>query len=180
MGSMSEMKALLCKYAKVIARIDRLETYVISAEYYSELPTIINATKQNPSFLKHLNYCIEVATSVKNIELFVGIAYNPNISLENLRWRPVLCYQYNKNFYHVLYKENWVCMDCNYDKHTVIMQLVSGEPDTYYGTEKPEYSPIFQKIPCKNCGRLLQGYLIDIQKGALTYESRTCSQRHCH
>jgi len=158
----SEMKEILNQYTKEVLCIDGLETYIISSEFYHELLNIIDSIQPNSYFKKELYYYIEVVSSVKNVELQIGVSYNPHIKIESLQWRPILCYKHDKNLYHVSYKEKWRCFDCKYDNHAVIMQLVDAEPDVYFGAEKPAYSPLFKKIPCKKCGHLLQGYLIEV------------------
>jgi len=156
------MKELLIRYTKEVFCIDGLDTYIISSEFYHELLNIIDSIQQNSYFKKKLQYYVEVVSLVKNIELLIGISYNPYLKKESLQWRPVLCYKNDRDLYHVEYKEKWRCFDCKYDDHAVIMQLVNAEPDAYFGAKKPTYSTLFKKIPCKKCGHLLQGYLIEL------------------
>jgi len=153
------MKEILSRYTKEVLRIDGLETYIISSEFYHEL---LNSIQPDTYFKKCLNHYIEVVSSIKSIELLIGVSYNPNIKVERLQWRPVLCYKQDNRLYHVSYNGKWRCLDCKYDNHAVIMQLADTEPDAYFGTEKPAHSALFKKIPCKKCGHLLQGYLIAV------------------
>jgi len=156
------MKDILNQYTSDVLYVDGLETYIISSKFYHELLNAIDSIQPNSYFKREFNYYIEVVSSVKSVELLIGVSYNPQIKIERLQWRPVLCYKHGSSLYQVSYKEKWRCIDCKYDHHSVIMQLVDAEPDVYFGVEKPAYSTLFKKVPCKKCGHLLQGYLIEV------------------
>lgn len=141
-----KMKEKLNQYAKEVLLVDGLETYIISSEYYHELPGIWASLQPNSYFQKVLLSYVKVLSEINKIELAIGVSYNPHLP-SSLQWRPVLCYLHDGIYYHVEYKEHWRCIDCKYDQHRVIMQLVDHEPDAYFGVAKPYNSDVFKKNP---------------------------------
>lgn len=151
-----DMKERLTQYAEAAVNIDGLETFIISPKFYGRLPGLMPGTV----FERESVHCVKAAEEAKGLDLSVGVCHNPNFKSPPLAWRPVLCYKRGEDFFHVMYRKKWLCRSCKFDGHPVIMQLADAEPDAYFGFARPAPSPLFKNLKCKNCGRLLQGYLI--------------------
>lgn len=72
----------------------------------------------------------------------------------------VLCMPDNSEFHHVFYKENWLCRECGYDNGRVLMPYFESDPVIINYIETTEISKVFNKIPCKKCGKILQNHIM--------------------
>ena len=137
--------------------IDGVETYIIVPEHYLQ---VIKQLKSE-SFLFAGEWILEEVNTIKTVELFPAVMYAPRWRFPE-HWLPILCYKEGVNFYHVKYHGGWMCRECWHNNGPVIMPQVESERDYYAGTKNPNppIAPIFKKIACKNCGKMLQCHLI--------------------
>ncbi|MCM1186957.1 MAG: hypothetical protein NC251_07740 [Lachnoclostridium sp.] len=92
--------------------------------------------------------------------LYLAFAYNPNFA-EKYRWLSLLCYKHENTFYHVAYRNTWMCRECNHKYNApIIMPMVEADAVIYHGVEYPKIPDIFRKVNCPQCGKPLQNHLI--------------------
>ncbi len=139
------------KYVYKQRNIENIDTYLIYPEYYKEVITLLNLHTFNLTSL-------DIIKKVNTVELYPALLYIPRF-VERYRWQPILCYKNDKNIYHIQYHNNWICRECGTNNGSVIMPLSEADT-TYYTFPLPPIPEIFQKIPCKKCGKLLQNHLI--------------------
>lgn len=156
----------LIKYSSAIHCINDIDTYIISPELYSSLI-------ENPALLENLipswakdRVIYYMQISQKFDALYLAFGHHKDRAGLSLEWQPVLCYKKENSFFHVRYRDSWMCIDCKYVLYApIIMPMCEGEPDFYYGTKNrfPEIPPFFQKVPCPKCGSLLQNHLMILE-----------------
>lgn len=157
----------LKQYCMGVCDIDGLQTFIISASKYEEL-------LRNSELLKDLKISERLMTPfIKTIrelntdKIYFAFVYLPTF-IEKFQWMPVYCYKNGSQFYHVHYRDSWMCRECgNIMNQSVIMPLVEAEPEIYFysacGNRHPSIPPFFQKIKCPICGKLLQNHLFLIK-----------------
>lgn len=157
----------LKQYCMGVCDIDGLQTFIISASKYEEL-------LRNSELLKDLKISERLMTPfIKTIrelntdKIYFAFVYLPTF-IEKFQWMPVYCYKNGSQFYHVHYRDSWMCRECgNIMNQSVIMPLVEAEPEIYFysacGNRHPSIPPFFQKIKCPICGKLLQNHLFHIK-----------------
>lgn len=157
----------LKQYCMGVCDIDGLQTFIIFASKYEEL-------LRNSELLKDLKISERLMTPfIKTIrelntdKIYFAFVYLPTF-IEKFQWMPVYCYKNGSQFYHVHYRDSWMCRECgNIMNQSVIMPLVEAEPEIYFysarGNRHPSIPPFFQKIKCPKCGKLLQNHLFLIK-----------------
>lgn len=157
----------LKQYCMGVCDIDGLQTFIIFASKYEEL-------LRNSELLKDLKISERLMTPfIKTIrelntdKIYFAFVYLPTF-IEKFQWMPVYCYKNGSQFYHVHYRDSWMCRECgNIMNQSVIMPLVEAEPEIYFysacGNRHPSIPPFFQKIKCPICGKLLQNHLFLIK-----------------
>lgn len=153
----------LKKYCSAICCVDGVGTYIISPAQYASLMAdqellgkLISSCAKNS-----LKYFIQTAEKIDT--LYLAFGHHKNRAGQSLEWEAALCYKRDDTFFHVRYRDSWMCRDCGYTlRAPIIMPLCEAEPDFYYETKNrfPAIPPFFQKRPCPNCGRQLQNHLI--------------------
>ncbi len=109
-------------------------------------------------------YYIQVAQKFDT--LYLALGHHKDRAGLSLEWEPILCYKKEDTFFHIIYRDSWMCRDCGNVLHApIIMPMCEGDPDFYYGTKNrfPDIPPFFQKIPCSKCNSLLQNHLIILE-----------------
>ncbi len=157
---------LLTEYDLISCCINGLDTYIISPIQYEMFV-------KDETLLKKLNlFCIkrEIVDLIQITEkfctnlLFFALVRHPN-RIEKYKYEPVLCYKKKEGFYHIAYRDSWMCRECNNILYTsLIMPKSEEDPIFYCGTESqyPNIPSFFQKLPCPKCGKLLQNHLMSI------------------
>ena len=135
--------------------IEDIDTYIILPEHYGNVQKILNLGQKVGEMI------LRTVKHVKKAELYPAIIYNPHFPNP---WFHMLCYRNGENFYHIHFHDGWMCRECGYNNGAVIMPMSESDAIYYAGTEKhyPSAPPIFKKIPCKNCGKMLQNHLIRV------------------
>lgn len=160
-----EISKLLAKYCIKICNINGLDTYIISPQYYDDLLADVELLGKlaisifaSTDLIKNF---ISIAKKVDN-QLLLAFVYYKNY-IDKFAWVPLNCYENEKVFYHVHYRDSWLCRECGYLlRANMIMPIDESDPIFYSGTKNP-YPPIpfiFKKIPCSKCGKLLQNHLL--------------------
>lgn len=148
----------LKKYLLFHSVIDGLETYIIKSEklcYFKKdkqlLENLFHGYNINFTFIENIN-------KNKDTQLFFAIIHNKKVKLAP--WLPVLCLKKDKQYFHVNYKENWLCRECQFDVGRVLLSLSECDRCYYIGKDIPDIPNIFRNRRCPQCGHLLQGHLI--------------------
>lgn len=160
-----EISKILTKYCIKICNINGLDTYIISPQYYGDiladtklldkLSVSIFATADK---IKHF---INIVKTVDN-QLLLAFVYYKNY-INKFAWVPLNCYENEMTFYHVHYRDSWLCRECGYSLRAhIIMPINESDPIFYSGTKNqyPPISSVFKKIPCPRCKKLLQNHLL--------------------
>lgn len=151
------------RYCLRICCIQGLDTYIISPQNYDALLADRKLLKQFYSTWveETLRNLIQIAADVPDGRLYPAVVRHKN-RWKKFEWEPVLCYQNRDVFYHVFYRNSWMCRECGHILHTsIIMPMAEADAVFYSGVERNhiEVAPFFQKIPCTKCGRPLQNHL---------------------
>lgn len=154
------------KYSSAICCIDDIETYIISPEHYSFLI-------ENQELLENLipswamDWVIRYVQVTKKFDaLYLAFGHHKNRAVLSFEWEPVLCYEKENTFFHVRYRDSWMCRNCRYVLYApIIIPLCEADPGFYYETKNrfPDTPPFFQKVPCPKCSSLLQNHLIILE-----------------
>lgn len=160
----NEMEQLK-KYCADICLIDGLQTFIINPSNYDDV------IKDN-ELLKYLNKSekeiipfIKTARKVGTDKIYLAFANLPSV-VERFQWMPLYCYKNGNLFYHVHYRNTWICRECNNIMNkSIIMPMVEADAIIYNWCENkyPDIPLIFQKIKCPQCGKILQNHLIIIE-----------------
>lgn len=155
---MNETGFLLKKYRLECLKIDGAETHVINPYSMESLVNDRQLLAQMGIQRQYLMPYIDVISSVREVELYLGIMYNERF--KSCRWNPVLCLRWNNQYYHVHYRDSWRCRHCGHTVGRVLMPLSESDRIYYSESETPPTVGIFQKIHCPKCGTPLQNHLI--------------------
>lgn len=155
----------LIGYCEVVCFIDGLQTFIISP---SKLDDILKDNKLL-KFLKKSDmdivYFINVAKTVGTNTIYLAFVKLP-AKAECFQWVPLHCYKSGNRFFHVHYRDTWMCRECkSIMNQSIIMPMVESDASIYHWCENkhPGIPLVFQKIKCPKCGRLLQNHLIIIE-----------------
>ena len=153
-------------YCLNVCMIDGLQTFIISPAKYdafikdSNLLNDLQITKARYEVV--LSYA-KIAKEVGADKLYLAFVYLPFFA-ERFQWLPLYCYKSQNQFYHVSYRNTWMCRECgNVMNKSIFMPMVEADATIYPRDKRAGVSPIFHKIPCPKCGKLLQNHLVIIE-----------------
>lgn len=155
---MNEISFSLKKYRLEFFKIDGTETHIINPNSMEALVNDHPLLAQMGIERKYLMPYIDVISSVREVNLFLGMMYNGKFKAH--QWFPVLCLKWNNQYYHVHYRDSWMCRHCAHTIGRVLMPLSESDRIYYSEVETPPAAGIFQKIHCPKCGTPLQNHLI--------------------
>lgn len=153
-------------YCFNVRMIDSLQTFIISPAKYdafikdSNLLNDLQITKARyEAVLSYAKIVGEVGTD----KLYPAFVYLPFFA-ERFQWLPLYCYKNKNQFYHVNYRNTWMCRECgNVMNKSILMPMAEADATIYPRDKRPCIPPIFQKMPCPKCGKLLQNHLVIIE-----------------
>lgn len=161
MNSMERLK----KCCEAVCCIDGLQTFIISP---SKFDRILNDNKLL-EYLKKSDRAIapfiNTAKLVGTDKMYLAFVKLPT-KVETFQWLPLHCYKNGNQFYHVHYRDTWICRECkNIMNKPIIMPMAEADATIYHwcANKYPDTPLIFQKVKCPNCGRLLQNHLMIIE-----------------
>lgn len=164
-----EIVNLLTKYCIKVCNINGLDTYIISPQYYADMLADIklmdNLSVSIFVSVDAIKHFINIVKIVDN-QLFLAFVHHKNY-IERFAWWIVNCYEHEKIFYHVHYRDSWLCRECGHSLYAhIIMPIDESDPTFYSETDNlyPEISSIFKKIPCPKCGKRLQNHLFILEQ----------------
>lgn len=155
----------LRQYCADICNIDSLQTFIISPSKYEDMLKDDELLKCLKISEKHITSFIKTAREVGTEKIYLAFVYQPSW-IEKFQWMPVHCYKNGNKFYHVHYRDSWICKECgNTISGSFIMPMVETDPIIYHRSENkyPNIPLIFQKVKCPKCGEPLQNHLIIIK-----------------
>lgn len=146
------MKKLIEKYCEKEYIIDGVKTYIIPEKHYNSLCHDIEISdmiikEQHLSFIRYIE-------EINIPELYLSIV---SLYRGNLQYF-VYCYEYDGKLYHVSLRTGWVCLECrqpNTFDGIYAMPMYEDDPIFLPLDAKPEIPPVFRKIPCQKCGKML-------------------------
>ena len=152
----------LKKYCEDVCFIDDLQTFIISPSKFDDI------IKDN-ELLKYLKKTdidivpfINIARVVGTDKIYLAFVNLPT-KVKRFQWVPLHCYKNGNQFYHVNYRNTWMCRECkNIMNKSIVMPMVEADMIIYHWCENkyPDIPLIFQKVKCPKCGRPLQNHLI--------------------
>ena len=151
----------LKQYCVNVSYIDSLQTFIISPSKYEDILKDDELLKCLKKSEKQIVPFIKIAREMNTDKIYLAFVCHPT-----LQWMSVYCYKSEKQFYHVHYRDSWMCRECgNIMNEPIIMPMVEVEPAIYCRSENkyPNIPLIFQKIKCPQCGKPLQNQLIIIK-----------------
>lgn len=156
---------LLEKYCMKVCNINGFDTYIISPKYYADMladtELLDKLSLSIFASIDSIKHFINIAKEVDN-QLLLAFVYYKN-DIDKFAWVPLNCYENKMTFYHVHYRDSWLCRECSYSLHAhIIMPIDESDPIFYHGTKNqyPSIPSIFKKIPCPRCKKLLQNHLL--------------------
>ena len=160
------MYSYLEKYCSAICNINGLMTYIISPEYYEAILSDSVLLRELSMREADLKRWVKIARKIGARGTYMAFVCH-EAWIEHFRWVPVLCLKSGDEFFHVHYHDGWMCRECGCNNGAVIMPMPEADPIFYKraGNGSPEIPPGFRKIPCKNCGKMLQNHLIQMEYG---------------
>lgn len=152
-------------YCLDLCVIDGLLTYIISPAKYSILLKDNELLKDLERTDNDILPYIETAREIGIDKLYLAFVKVP-FSAKKFQRLPMLCYQNGNQFYHVHYRNTWMCRECKYIMNKpIIMPMAEADTTIYHCSERkyPDIPSIFQKIKCPKCGKLLQNHWIILE-----------------
>ena len=144
--------SLIKKYCEKEYIIDGIKTYIIPEKHYDRLYHDIEISDMiiKEHHLSFISYMKEI-----NIpELYLSIV---SLHRDNVQYF-VYCYEYDGKLYHVSLKTGWVCLECRQpNTFDGIYAMPMYEDDLAFLplNVTPEIPPVFKKIQCQKCGKML-------------------------
>lgn len=154
-------------YCSNVCMIDGLQTFIISPEKYDVFikdSSLLNDLQITKALYKFTLCYAETAKEVSADKIYLAFVYLPFFA-ERFHWLPLYCYKNKNQFYHVNYRNTWMCRECgNIMNKSILIPMAEADATIYPRGKRPHISPIFQKIACPKCGKLLQNHLIIIEQ----------------
>lgn len=155
----------LKSYCADVCFIDGLETFIISPSKFDDIlkdnELLKYLKKSNKDIVPFINISREVGTN----KIYLAFVNLP-AKVERFQWLPVHCYKNGNQFYHVDYRNTWMCRECKHIMNKpIVMPMVEVDSTIYNQCERkyPDIPLIFQKEKCPKCGMVLQNHLIIIE-----------------
>lgn len=159
----SFMEKIINRYCTQEHIIDGIRTYIIPPEYYDDIyrDTEVSDISAKDLLLSHIDFYRRTPVD----KLYLSAVY----LLRKKMYISADCYEYDGKLYHVAVKSGWVCLECR-------------KPNTFDGwCAMPQYEddadfpicevpPIFQKIPCRYCGKPLNRRFLKLAQNGEQYE----------
>lgn len=155
----------LKKYCEDVYFIDGLQTFIISPSKFDDILKDNELLKYLKKTDMNIARFINIARKVGTDKIYLAFVNLPT-KVERFQWVPLHCYKNENQFYHVYYRDTWVCRECkNIMNKSIIMPMVEADMTIYHWCENkyPDIPLIFQKVKCPKCGRPLQNHLIIIE-----------------
>ncbi len=107
---------------------------------------------------------IKIAERIGNQDIFVAVVYHVEWN-RRFRWTPALCLRRGDALFHVFYHAGWICRECGCNNGAMLIPMAEADPVFYKRREQEcwNFPDEFRKIPCKNCGKVLQNHLIRVE-----------------
>ncbi len=155
----------LKSYCADVCFIDGLKTFIISPSKFDDILKDNELLKYLKKLNKDIVPFINISRAVGTSKIYLAFVNLP-VKVERFQWVPVHCYKNGNQFYHVHYRDTWMCKECKYiiNKPSV-MPMVEVDSIIYKQCENkyPDIPLIFQKEKCPKCGRVLQNHLLIIE-----------------
>lgn len=154
----------LKNYCTEICLIDGLQTFVISPSKYDDMikdKELLNCIKRPEMDIVPF---IKTAREAGTDKIYLAFVNLP-VKMERFQWIPIHCYKNGNQFYHVHYRNTWMCRECrNIMNQSMVMPMVEADSTIYHWCENnyPDIPLIFQKVKCPKCGKPLQNHLLVI------------------
>ncbi len=155
----------LIRYCEVVCFIDGLQTFIISPSKFDDLLKDNDLLKYMKKSYIDIVYFVNAANTVATNTIYLAFVKLPT-KAESFQWIPLHCYKSENQFFHVHYRNTWMCRECkSIMNKPIIMPMVETDTAIYHWCENkyPDIPLIFQKVKCPKCGRLLQNHLIIIE-----------------
>lgn len=152
-------------YCADVCFIDNLQTFIISPSKYDDILKDEELLKCLKKSEKEIVPFIKTAREVGIDKIYLAFVYIP-AKVEKIQWMPIYCYKNGNKFYHVHYRNSWICRECgNTVSESIVMPMVEAESVIYHWSENrhPNIPLFFQKVKCPKCGKPLQNHLIIIK-----------------
>lgn len=152
------------QYCFKICSINGLMTYIISPESYEAVLCDSALLAELSVKETDLKQWIKIAKQIGEQGIYMAFVCH-EAWIERFRWMPVLCLKSGEEFSHVYYHDSWICRECGYNNGAAVMPMSEADPVFYQRTGKgvSETLPGFRKMPCRNCGRMLQNHLLQME-----------------
>lgn len=150
----------ISKYFEITINIDGTETIIVKKGLEeSFLKSEIVGEYFSDNIIGNLLY---IPTVCDKYNLRFGILrLKTNYKTWNIA---VLCMLIDGEFHHVFYKENWLCRECRHNNGRVLMPFFeSGDSVMLTYIDCWKMPKIFNKMPCKNCGKILQNHIMFLE-----------------
>ena len=108
---------------------------------------------------------INISRTVGTDKIYLAFINLP-AKVERIQWLTAHCYKNGNQFYHVYYRNTWMCRECNQIiNKSIVMPMVEADSTIYHQCDikYPDIPLIFQKEKCPKCGMVLQNHLIIIE-----------------
>lgn len=155
----------LRRYCEDVRFIDGLQTFIISPSKFDDIIKDDKLLKCMEKSDMDIVPFINTSRAVGTDKIYLAFVNLP-AKVERIRWFPLHCYKNRNQFYHVHYRNTWMCTECkSIMTKSIVMPMVEADTTIYHWCEN-KYSDvplIFQKVKCPKCGRLLQNHLIIIE-----------------
>ena len=154
----------LKSYCTDVCFIDGLKTFIISPSKFDDILKDNELLKYLKKSDKDIVPFIKTSMAVGTSKMYLAFVNLP-AKVERLQWLPVHCYKSGNQFYHVYYRNTWMCRECKHIMNqSIVMPMVEVDSTIYHQCENkyPDIPLIFQKEKCPKCGRILQNHLIII------------------
>lgn len=157
----------LRQYCMDVCDIDNLQTFIISPSKYEDILKDDELLKLLKTSKKLTSSFIRTLKELDTDKIYFAFVSLPAF-IEKFQWMPVYCYKNGKQFYHVHYRDSWICRECgNIMNEPIIIPLVETEPCIYSHSASrnkyPDIPSVFTKIKCPECGKPLQNHFIIIK-----------------
>ncbi|MCM1507643.1 MAG: hypothetical protein NC177_10990 [Ruminococcus flavefaciens] len=155
------MKKLIEKYCTERHTINGVKTYIVPSEHYKNIYHDIEV-----SDIPVKEHCLSFIRYIENSDIPELLLSIVSLYRDNVQYF-VYCYRYDGKLYHVALTNGWLCLECrqpNAFDGVYAMPMHEDDPTFLPHDVTPEIPPVFKKIPCQKCGKLLNRRFLKIKE----------------
>lgn len=156
-------EAIIEKYCKDVCILQGLKTYLLNPEMFDSFLANTDLSEKirrqfTENYVSWIKFLIELYPDIFPALVFLQKA-------KVCQWLRLECLYRDGVYYHVHVSDSWMCLDCRTFQPGIFIMPFQEFDQTIYSFDKENTSDLnipscFQKIICKNCGKIIHNHFL--------------------